>query len=82
VLALAQRLDGFPLALATAGAYLDQVAVSVADYLRLYDTSWRELHAGDVGPESYEDWTLYSTWRISLDRIEQQNELAAKLVRL
>lgn len=33
---LARELDGLPLALATAGAYLDQVAVSLSDYLRLY----------------------------------------------
>jgi hypothetical protein len=32
---LAKVLDGLPLALATAGAYLDQVATSFADYLRL-----------------------------------------------
>lgn len=81
-MALTQRLDGLPLALATAGAYLDQVTMSIAEYLRLYDTSWRELHESDIGLESYEDRTLYSTWRISLDQIEQQNELAAKLLRL
>ena len=82
MLALTKRLDGLPLALATAGAYLDQVTISVADYLQLYDTSWRELHESDIGLDSYEDRTLYSTWRISYDRIEQQNELAAKLLRL
>ena len=82
MLTLTKRLDGLPLALATAGAYLDQVAISVADYLQLYDTSWRELHESDIGLDSYEDRTLYSTWRISYDRIEQQNELAAKLLRL
>jgi hypothetical protein len=31
---LAKEMDGLPLALATAGAYLDQVAISVPDYLR------------------------------------------------
>jgi hypothetical protein len=82
VLALIQRLDGLPLALATAGAYLDQVTISVADYLKLYDTSWRQLHESDVGLDSYEDRTLYSTWRISFDQIQQQNELSAKLLGL
>ena len=56
--------------------------MSVAEYLRLYDTSWRELHESDIGLDSYEDRTLYSTWRISFDRIEQQSKLAAKLLRL
>ncbi|KAK5110510.1 hypothetical protein LTR85_001000 [Meristemomyces frigidus] len=82
VLALVRRLDGLPLAIATAGAYLDQVTITVADYLRLYETSWRELHKSDPGLDSYEDRTLYSTWRVSLDQIQQQNELSAKLLGL
>ena len=77
-----QRLDGLPLALATAGAYLDQVTISVGDYVHMYDTSWRELYESDIGLDSYEDRTLYSTWRISYDRIEQQHGLAANLLRL
>jgi hypothetical protein len=36
---LAKELDGLPLALATAGAYLYQVAISLSDYLRLYKKS-------------------------------------------
>ncbi|KAF2682085.1 hypothetical protein K458DRAFT_391120 [Lentithecium fluviatile CBS 122367] len=40
---LAKELDGLPLALATAGAYLDQVSTSFADYLRLYRASWLKL---------------------------------------
>ncbi len=40
---LAQELNGLPLALATAGAYLDQVTMSLSDYLRLYKESWAKL---------------------------------------
>ena len=40
---LAKELDGLPLALATAGAYLDQVAISFLDYLGLYKESWAQL---------------------------------------
>jgi len=39
---LAKEFDGL-LALATAGAYLDQVATSFSDYLRLYKASWLKL---------------------------------------
>jgi hypothetical protein len=81
-LALIERLDGLPLALATAGAYLDQVSISIAAYLRLYDTSWRVIHESDIGLDSYEDRTLYSTWRVSFDEIKRQNDLATKLLRL
>ena len=50
---LANELDGFPLALATAGAYLDQTARSFSEYLRLYKESWvklKETSPGLVGP--------------------------------
>ncbi|KAH6675942.1 hypothetical protein B0J14DRAFT_561638 [Halenospora varia] len=63
---LARELDGLPLALATAGAYLDQVAVQLQE-------SSPEL-------DSYEDRTLYSIWQISFDHVKQQNNLSAKLL--
>ncbi|KAG4429852.1 hypothetical protein IFR05_014663 [Cadophora sp. M221] len=37
---LAKELDGLPLALATAEAYLNQTAKTFLDYLRLYKESW------------------------------------------
>ncbi len=79
---LAERLDGFPLALVTAGAYLKQAAISFSDYLRLYETSWAKLQMTSPGLSSYEDRTLYSTWQISFKRIEQRNTLSAQLLRL
>ena len=67
---LAKELDGFPLALATAGAYLDQVAISFSDYLRLYRTSWSKLQKTSPELTSYEDRTLYSTWQVSFDHVK------------
>jgi tetratricopeptide (TPR) repeat protein len=78
---LAQELDGLPLALATAGAYLDQVSISVSDYLRLYKSSWVQLQTTSPHLDSYEDRTLYSTWQISFDHVKQQSDLAANLLR-
>jgi tetratricopeptide (TPR) repeat protein len=75
-------LDGFPLALATAGAYLNQVSISFADYLRLYKESWMKLQKTSPVLGSYEDQTLLSTWQISFDYVEQRNPLSAKLLRL
>ena len=79
---LAEELDGFPLALATAGAYLNQVSISFADYLRLYKQSWIKLQKTSPVLGSYEDRTLHSTWQISFDYVEQRNPLSAKLLRL
>ena len=82
VIKLAEELDGLPLALATAGAYLDQTALSFSDYLRLYKGSWTKLLKMSPELSSYEDRTLYSTWQLSFDRVKQQNELSSKLLRL
>lgn len=75
-------LDGLPLALATAGSYLDQVATSFAHYLHLYNTSWAKLQQTSPELSSYEDRRLYSTWQLSFDHIRQQNELSAQLLQL
>ncbi|KAJ6008736.1 hypothetical protein N7522_003752 [Penicillium canescens] len=61
---LAKELDGLPLALATAGAYLEQVSVSYTEYLQLYRESWRQLHEATPQLKSY-DQKLYSTWNVS-----------------
>ena len=79
---LAKELDGLPLALATAGAYLDQVATSFANYLCLYRASWLRLQQTSPEVSTYEDRQLYSTWQLSLDHIKQQSELSAKLLEL
>ncbi|KAN0072834.1 HET domain containing protein [Elaphomyces granulatus] len=79
---LAKELDGLPLALATAGAYLDQTAISFSDYLRLYKESWTRLLKKSPELSSYDDRTLYSTWQLSFDHVKQRNELSAELLRL
>ena len=63
--AIARELNGLPLALATAGAYLDQVSTSFSDYLRLYNSSWLKLQQTSPEVISYEDRALYSTWKLS-----------------
>jgi tetratricopeptide (TPR) repeat protein len=79
---LVRKLDGLPLALTTAGAYLYQVSTSFAGYLGLYNASWFRLHQKTPELLSYEDRALYSTWDISLDRVKQQSSLAFKLLQL
>ena len=78
---MAKRLDGLPLALATAGAYLCQVGTSFARYLQLYEESWLKLQQKTPFLDSY-DRALYSTWQLSYTHIAQQNPLSAKLLQL
>ncbi|KAF1814169.1 HET-domain-containing protein [Eremomyces bilateralis CBS 781.70] len=77
-----KELDGLPLTLATAGAYLDQVTISLARYLRLYKESWLNLQQASPELSSYEDRMLYSTWETSFKHVQRQNRLPAQLLQL
>ncbi|KAH7016474.1 uncharacterized protein B0I36DRAFT_298830 [Microdochium trichocladiopsis] len=77
---LVRELDGLPLALATAGAYLKRVPISIRKYLRYYQESWARL-TGDLHLGSYADRTLSSTWQLSYEHVQAQNPLAADLLR-
>jgi tetratricopeptide (TPR) repeat protein len=79
---LARRLDGLPLALATAGAYLRQVSDSFSDYLQLYDNNWDDLGQYSDGLLDYDGRTLYSTWNVSYQQIQRRDPSAAELLRL
>ncbi|OCK72772.1 HET-domain-containing protein, partial [Lepidopterella palustris CBS 459.81] len=80
--ALVKELDGLPLALSTAGAYLENVSTSFSDYLRLYKSCWLKLQMTSPQVNSYENRSLHSTWQITFDRIERQNAASAKLLKL
>ncbi|KAF1959942.1 HET-domain-containing protein, partial [Byssothecium circinans] len=66
--ALVVKLDGLPLALSMAGAYMEHVTTSFAE------TSPRL--------SSYEDRSLYTTWQVTFDRIRKQNAASAQLLKL
>ena len=79
---LLKKLDGLPLALATAGAYLGLTSMSVSEYLHYHETSWIELQQQAPKLLSYKDQTLYSTWNLSYMHIRKEDEAAAKLLEL
>ena len=80
-LELVKELDGLPLALATAGAYLGQVATTAAEYLCIYPESWQALQEASPSLLSYEDQKIHTTWSLSLAQIESGSGLAARLFR-
>ncbi|KAF2277956.1 HET-domain-containing protein [Westerdykella ornata] len=80
--ALAMKLDGLPLALSTAGAYLEHVTTSFAEYLRLYEASWSKLQRTSPRLNSYADRSLYTTWQVAYDQIREQNVASAQLLKL
>ncbi|CAF9930839.1 MAG: hypothetical protein ALECFALPRED_004739 [Alectoria fallacina] len=79
---LLRKLDGLPLALATAGAFLGLNDMSVSDYLHHHETSWLDLQRKCLPLLSYEDQTIYSTWNLSYIYIRKEDMSAAKLLEL
>lgn len=68
--------------MATAGAYLSQVAISLKEYLHHYKTSWLKLQQTTPELLSYENRALYTTWDFSFQHIKKQNKSAEKLLQL
>jgi tetratricopeptide (TPR) repeat protein/transcriptional regulator with XRE-family HTH domain len=79
---IANEMDGLPLALVQAGAYIEETGCSLEDYLSLYAAhrknllEWRSRHILDH-PE-----TVATTWALSFLRVEQANPVAANLLHL
>lgn len=79
--AIATKLDGLPLALSTAGAFLNQASVSCEKYLEYYETAWAKLQKTSPQLLTYENRALYSTWNISYLHVKKRNESAAMLLK-
>lgn len=79
-------LDGLPLAIAQAGAYLQQSGISLCTYLAGYKQHWSELMkmSDELGlsPSDHLDRTLWTTWSMSFDAVQKLDRLAADLLRL
>ncbi len=77
----AQLLDGLPLALDQAGAYIREIGCSPSEYLALYQTRHTQLlrKRGPAG-EDHPD-TVATTWSLSFEKVRQENPAAAELLR-
>ncbi|USP81646.1 hypothetical protein yc1106_08920 [Curvularia clavata] len=83
---LLQVLDGLPLAIAQAGAYLQESGVSIETYLRFYEQQWNELmesrNETDSPLQDYPDRSVWTTWAISYQAIRSKHEATANLLLL
>jgi tetratricopeptide (TPR) repeat protein len=77
---LADELGGLPLALAQAAAYCEQTSLDLAGYLARFRARRGELLTRGT-PADY-PWTVATTWRLNLDRVEATVPAAAELLRL
>lgn len=77
-----EALDGLPLALDQAGAYIEETDCSLADYLYLFRHRQMTLLNRPGTFSGNYPHTVVSTWSISFQRVEQTNPAAAELLRL
>jgi len=78
---IVQEMDGLPLALDQAGAFIEETQCSVSDYLDRYRQRQDLLlkRRGGIGKDHPEP--VATTWSLSFERVEQLNPLAAELLR-
>jgi hypothetical protein len=72
-------LDGLPLAIAQAAAFLRETGSIVSKYLELYTKEWKDL-MNDTSLRSYSNGSIQTTWMVSYEAIKKRNEVAANLI--
>ena len=79
-------LDGLPLAIAQAGAFLQESGVGLQTYLKFYERQWKELMESRSQTEAllqdYPGRSVWTTWAISYNAIREKDEAAANLLLL
>lgn len=81
-LAIVQELDGLPLALDQAGAYIEEVGSSLREYLLLYQHHQTQLLGRQSALGHDYPYTVANTWSLSFRQVEQASPAAADLLRL
>ena len=77
-------LDGLPLALAQAAAYLRESGIDFAKYTKFYKEQWKDLMESQNRAgrplQDYSNGSVTTTWTISYKAICAKNEAAANLL--
>jgi tetratricopeptide (TPR) repeat protein len=79
---ISQLMDGLPLALDQAGAYIEETGCSFSTYLDLYHTRRAALLQRRGGFASDHPEPVATTWSLSFEKIKQANPAAAELLQL
>jgi tetratricopeptide (TPR) repeat protein len=79
---LTREMDGLPLAMDQAGAYIEETSCRVGDYLRLYRQQRGALLARRGGLVADHPASVSTTWSLSFEQVEQRNRAAADLLRV
>lgn len=78
---IAQEIHGLPLALDQAGAYIEETACSLSEYLALYQNQRKTLLAERGSNASHHPESVVATFLLSLQKIETTYPLAAGVLR-
>lgn len=76
---LSQVMDGLPLALDQAGAYIDETGCGLAGYLKRYEV-WRSKLLRMRGSSSDHPESVATTWSLTFEKIQQTNKIASELL--
>jgi tetratricopeptide (TPR) repeat protein len=79
-------LDGLPLAIAQAGAYIQTSGSGLTKYISFYEKQWDELMTpsplNDPTLKDYPDRSVWTTWTISYHAIREKHEHTANMLLL
>jgi tetratricopeptide (TPR) repeat protein len=78
---IVKAMDGLPLALEQAGAYIEETGCGLQGYLRLFRAQGVQLlkEHGEFVPDHPKP--VATTWSLSFEKVEQANAAAAELLR-
>ncbi|HEV2654814.1 MAG TPA: helix-turn-helix domain-containing protein, partial [Ktedonobacteraceae bacterium] len=81
--AICALVDGLPLALDQAAAYVEENRCSLGDYRKLFQTRSAQLlkRRGSFSKRDYPD-TVATTWSLSFEQVEAADPIAANLLRV
>ncbi len=79
---IVEEMDGLPLAIVQAGAFVEETGCSLEDYLQLYATHRKDLLARHSDLLLDYPQTVATTWSLSFEQIERKSPAAADLLRL
>jgi tetratricopeptide (TPR) repeat protein len=79
--AIAHDMDGLPLALDQAGAYIEETQCSLTSYLTQYRTRQLALLKRRGGTGKQHPEPVATTWSLSFEQVEKLNPIAADLLR-
>jgi tetratricopeptide (TPR) repeat protein len=81
-LEIAQEMDGLPLALDQAGAFVEEMMLSLTEYLNLYRQEGAKLLAerGELATDDHPSVTV--TFRLAFAKVQERSPAAADLLRV